>query len=159
MKSRCKPITILFAEDDPDDRLLATEALEESHKSFNLRFVEDGEELMEYLYNKGEYADREKFPRPDLILLDLNMPKKDGRQALNEIKADPVLRTIPVVVLTTSNAREDIRGSYDGGANSYITKPMTFEGLVDLMQTLSEYWFDVVQLPPSSRNEHEKPCS
>jgi len=142
-----KPITILIAEDDPDDRYLAKEALSESRLANTLYFVEDGEELMEFLRHEGRFT-KVKPPRPGIILLDLNMPRKDGREALLEIKADPQLRRIPVVVLTTSKAEEDILRSYDLGVSSFIVKPVTFEGLVNLMQTLGRYWFEIVELPP-----------
>lgn len=147
MKPSGQPIVIVIAEDDPDDRLLAKEALEESRVLNELFFVEDGEELVDFLRQRGKYADAEKAPRPGLILLDLNMPRKDGREALKEIKADPELRRIPVVVMTTSKAEEDIFRSYDTGANSYITKPVTFEGLVDTMKALGRYWVEFVELP------------
>jgi CheY-like chemotaxis protein len=136
-----------MAEDDPDDRLLAREALEEARLANDLYFVEDGEELMDYLHRRGEYADPEVSPRPGLILLDLNMPRKDGREALEEIKADSRLRLIPVVVLTTSKAEEDILRSYDLGVNAYITKPVTFESLVGVMKVLSQFWLEIVELP------------
>jgi len=142
-----RPINILLADDDADDRMLAREALEESRLVNELRFVEDGEQLLDYLYRRGEYADPAKSPRPGLILLDLNMPRKDGREALREIKADPVLRQIPVVVLTTSKAEEDIYRTYDLGVNSFITKPVDFEGLVQVMKALGRYWFEIVELP------------
>lgn len=142
-----KPITILMADDDEDDRLMTKEALEESRVANDIRFVTDGEELLDYLYRRGEYSDPEKSPRPGLILLDLNMPKKDGREALREIKADPDLRQIPVVVLTTSKDEEDIIRTYDLGVNSFITKPVSFEGLVFVINTLAQYWFQIVQLP------------
>ena len=141
------PIVILMADDDADDRMLARDALEESRVLNDLRFVEDGEELMEYLTRKGKYADIEDSPRPGLILLDLNMPKKDGREALKEIKSDPNLRRIPVVIMTTSKAEEDVFRSYDFGASSFITKPVTFDRLVELMRTLGEYWVEFVELP------------
>lgn len=141
------PIIILMADDDADDRMLARDALEESRVLNELRFVEDGEELMEYLTRKGKYANPEDSPRPGLILLDLNMPKKDGREALKEIKSDPNLRRIPVVIMTTSQAEEDIFRSYDFGASSFITKPVTFDRLVELMRTLGEYWVEFVELP------------
>ncbi len=141
------PIMILMAEDDADDRLLVKDALEESRVINELRFVEDGEELLEYLRRQGRYADPDTSPRPGLILLDLNMPRKDGREALQEIKADPNLRRIPIVVMTTSKAEEDIFRSYDSGASSYITKPVTFDRLVDLMKTLGHYWIEFVELP------------
>lgn len=145
-------VTILMADDDEDDRLLAREALRESRLANQLFFVEDGEELMNYLHHRGQYTplnnSSEAVPRPGLILLDLNMPRKDGREALEEIKADPQLRQIPVVILTTSQAEEDIYHSYDLGANSFITKPVTFSALAEVMKTLSEYWFEIVELPP-----------
>lgn len=141
------PIVILLADDDPDDRMLAKEALEESRLANRLLFVEDGEELLDYLYQRGAYTDPEAAPRPGIILLDLNMPRKDGREALREIKADPQLRAIPVVVLTTSKAEEDIYRSYDLGVSSFITKPVTFEGLVEVMRALGKYWFEIVELP------------
>ena len=145
-----KPITILMADDDADDRRLTKDALEESRLANDLRFVENGEELLEYLRHEGKFKNEEECPRPGLILLDLNMPRKDGRTALKEIKADPELRQIPVTVLTTSKADEDIFRSYDLGVNSYIDKPVTFEALVDILQTLEKYWFEIVELPPEN---------
>lgn len=146
-KTNGQPIVILMADDDADDRMLTKDALEESRVLNELRFVEDGEELMEYLTRKGKYANIEDSPRPGLILLDLNMPKKDGREALKEIKSDPNLRRIPVVIMTTSKAEEDVFRSYDFGASSFITKPVTFDRLVELMRTLGEYWVEFVELP------------
>ena len=142
-----KPIVLLMAEDDADDRLLVKEALEESRVLNVLHFVEDGEQLLDYLRRQGRYADPESSPRPGLILLDLNMPRMDGREALRAIKADPELRRIPIVVMTTSKAEEDIFRSYDLGASSYITKPVTFDRLVELMKTLGHYWIEFVELP------------
>lgn len=136
-----------MADDDADDRLLTHRALGQSRVVNDMRFVEDGEELMEYLLLEGRYSDSPNAPSPGLILLDLNMPRKDGREALQEIKAHPKLQRIPVVVMTTSTAEEDIYRSYDLGANSYITKPVTFERLVDLMRTLGTYWIEFVELP------------
>jgi CheY-like chemotaxis protein len=136
-----------LADDDADDRLMAGEALAESRLANDLRFVEDGEELMDYLHRRGRYADPADAPRPGLILLDLNMPRKDGREALEEIKSDPELRKIPVVVLTTSKAEEDIYRTYDLGVNSFITKPVMFESMVDVMKALGRYWFEIVELP------------
>lgn len=147
MSGNRKTVTILMADDDEDDYLLAREALAESRLVNNLQFVKDGEELMDYLHQRGKYAQASHAPRPGLILLDLNMPKKDGREALREIKADPNLRQIPVVVLTTSKAEEDIYQIYDLGANSFITKPVTFSSLVEVMKTLGKYWFEIVELP------------
>lgn len=143
------PITILVAEDDPDDRLLTQEALAESRVANDLRFVENGEELMDYLKQRGAYAGGVNAPRPGLILLDLNMPKKDGREAIAEIKADPGLRQIPIIILTTSKAEEDVLRSYELGVSSFITKPVTFEGLVEIMKALGRYWFEIVELPPN----------
>ena len=142
-----KPITILMADDDPDDRHLTREAFAESRLANDLRFVEDGEELLDYLKRRGKYGDPADAPRPGLILLDLNMPKKDGREALAEIKADPELRLIRVVVMTTSKAEEDVVRSYNLSAASYISKPVTFEGLVEVIKTLGKYWLEIVELP------------
>jgi len=142
------PITILMADDDADDRRLTQEAFEEARLINDLRFVENGELLLDYLRKRGEFAPPVEAPRPGLILLDLNMPRKDGRTVLKELKSDPDLRQIPVVVLTTSKADEDIYKSYDLGVNSYIVKPVTFEALVDILQTLEKYWFEIVELPP-----------
>jgi CheY-like chemotaxis protein len=150
-ESRRKAITILMADDDPDDRMLAKEALEEARLANTLATVEDGEQLMDYLYRRGPYTDLLGTPYPGLILLDLNMPRKDGREALKEIKADPILRRIPVVVLTTSKAEEDILRTYDLGVNSFIIKPVTFESLVITMKTLAKYWFEIVELPSEYR--------
>ena len=144
-----KPITILIAEDDADDRLLAQEALNESRLVNEVHFVEDGEELLDYLRHGGKYATA-TAPRPGVILLDLNMPRKDGREALTELKKDKDLRRIPVVVMTTSKAEEDILRSYDLGVNSFIVKPVTFEGLVEVMRTIGHYWFEIVELPPTA---------
>jgi CheY-like chemotaxis protein len=142
------PITILMADDDADDRRLTQEALEEGRLINEVKFVDNGEELMDYLRHQGKFAAPAEAPRPGLILLDLNMPRKDGRTVLKEIKSDPDLRQIPVVVLTTSKADEDVYKSYDLGVNSYIVKPVTFEALVDILQTLEKYWFEIVELPP-----------
>lgn len=146
MSERKAPVTILMADDDPDDRFMTKEAFKEAMLINDLRFVEDGEELMDYLYHRGRYSDLKCAPRPGLILLDLNMPKKDGREALAEIKADPDLRRIPIVILTTSKAEEDIFRTYDLGSNSYITKPVSFESLVTIMRALSKYWLEIVLL-------------
>ena len=142
-------ITILMADDDEEDRMLTKEAWEQSRVANDLRFVEDGEELMEYLERRGQYTDPKDSPRPGLILLDLNMPRKDGREALRDIKACAELRGIPIVVMTTSSAEEDIFRSYDVGASSYITKPVTFDGLVQIVRQLGCYWLDIVELPHS----------
>lgn len=147
MNKQGSPITILMAEDDADDRLMTKEAFEESRLNNDLRFVCDGVELMDYLHRRGKYSDPETSPRPGLILLDLNMPKKDGREALRDIKADPQLKNIRVVVLTTSKAEEDIFRTYDLGAASYITKPVTFAALADIVKTMGKYWLEIVELP------------
>ena len=141
------PITILMADDDADDRQLTREALEDARLINDIRFVENGEELLEYLRRQGRYAPPADTPRPGLILLDLNMPRKDGRTVLKEIKQDADFRRIPVVVLTTSKSDEDVYRSYDLGVNSYIVKPVTFDALVDVLQTLEKYWFEIVELP------------
>lgn len=147
MKSSTKSITILIADDDADDRSMIQEALEENRLANDVRFVKNGEELMDYLTRRGRYENPSDSPRPGLILLDLNMPKKDGREALREIKSDTTLRGIPVVVLTTSKAEEDIYKTYDLGVNSFVTKPVTFEALVEITRDLGRYWFEIVELP------------
>jgi CheY-like chemotaxis protein len=143
-----KPNIILMAEDDSDDRLLVEDALSEGGPGTEVRFVANGVQLMDYLRHRNEYSSSGSSPRPGLIILDLNMPKMDGREALREIKADAELRKIPVVVLTTSTADLDISRVYDLGANSYITKPTAFDALVGVMKAIGQYWFTVVVLPP-----------
>jgi len=142
-------ITILMADDDPDDRLLVQDAFDEIRLANPLVFVEDGIELMDYLHRRGAYAHLHGTPLPGLILLDLNMPKKDGREALKEIKQHPGLRTIPIVILTTSSAEEDILRTYDLGSNSFIVKPVTFDKLVEIIRKVTQYWLEIVRLPPS----------
>ncbi len=143
------PITILICEDDEDDRLLTRQALEGAHIANSLQFVDDGEQLLDYLYQRGKYAgETGSAPRPGLILLDLNMPKMDGREALKVIKGDKTLHDIPIVVLSTSGLDEDIVRSYQLGVNSFITKPVTFSGLVEAMNVLGRYWLEIVELPP-----------
>jgi CheY-like chemotaxis protein len=145
---RGQPVTILLADDDEDDRELTREALKDAHLANEMRFAVDGQDLMDYLRREGRYTDPLlDAPRPGIILLDLNMPKKDGREALAEIKADERLRSIPVVVLTTSKDEEDVLRSYDLGVSSFITKPVTFAGLVEAMRTWTRYWFELVELP------------
>lgn len=139
------PIVILMADDDDDDYILTKKALKESMLLNTLVRVTDGEELLDYLNFRGEYE--QTAVRPGVILLDLNMPRKDGREALKEIKADPKLRNIPVVIFTTSKAEEDIYRSYQLGSNSFITKPVTFESLISVMKALGAYWFEIVELP------------
>jgi two-component system response regulator len=148
-----RAVTILMADDDPDDRDFARSAMQESRLANELRFVEDGEELIDYLRRLGRYANPKDSPRPGLILLDLNMPRKDGREALREIKSDPALKNIPIVVLTTSKAEEDILRSYNLGANCFITKPVTFDGLVEVVKVLNRHWLQIVELPPETSPE------
>jgi CheY-like chemotaxis protein len=141
-----EPIKIVMAEDDLEDQMLVRKAFTRSRAVNDISFVDDGEELMQYVRNEGAYA--EATP-PDIILLDLNMPRKDGREVLEELKKDPKLRAIPVVVLTTSDADEDILRSYRLGANSYIQKPVTFEKMVEIVDGLGQYWLGIVKLPPN----------
>ena len=142
-----QPILILMADDDEDDIELATDALKQSRLANGFKSVQDGEELLDYLHQRGEYAHLAGNPQPGLILLDLNMPRMDGREALKQIKAHPELRKIPVTVLTTSKAEEDVFRTYDLGVNSFIIKPVTFTEMVRAMQVLTEYWFQIVRLP------------
>ncbi|HZU66938.1 MAG TPA: response regulator [Ktedonobacteraceae bacterium] len=141
-------IVILMADDDEDDILLTQKALRQGKLLNELHCVRDGEELLDYLFHRGAYTDKESAPRPGVILLDLNMPRKDGREALREIKAHPDVNDIPIVVFTTSKAEEDIYRSYKLGVNSFITKPVTFERLIEVMQMIGKYWFEIVTLPP-----------
>lgn len=143
-------VPILIADDDMDDCKMIKEALQESHLLNKLYFVHDGEDLLNYLHHKGRFADGSKYPLPGLILLDLNMPKKDGREALTEIKGDVRLRSIPIVVLTTSQAEEDVYRTYNLGVNSFITKPVIFNALVQVMAGIGQYWFEIVKLPSNS---------
>jgi len=147
MKDAKKSCVIVLADDDSDDRLLVRDAMAECEWNADLRFVENGEELIEYLTRRGKYSDLASAPRPGLILLDLNMPRKDGREALREIRCHPDLRRIPIVLLTTSKADTDIGSLYDLGANSFISKPVQFDALVSVMPILGQYWFNIVQLP------------
>jgi len=142
-----KTLPILIAEDDEDDYLLTIEAFEESQLLNDLYIVKDGEELLDFLYHRGVYKEIKSSPRPGLILLDLNMPKKDGREVLKEIKGDSSLCSIPIIILTTSKAEEDIYLSYLLGGNSFIVKPVTFKGLVEIIKQLGNYWFEIVELP------------
>lgn len=146
--SEPRSIHIVMAEDDPDDRMLTRRALKKSRLANTIDTVENGEELMDYLHQRGAYAGEAAAPRPGLILLDLNMPRMDGREALKHIKSDASLRRIPVIVLTTSKAEQDIVESYDLGVNAYVTKPVTFEGLLQAIQALGRFWFNIVKLPP-----------
>jgi len=141
---------ILMVDDDADDRMMTEKALRKNRVINPVLFLQDGEELMEYLKRKGRFSDPQISPRPCFILLDLNMPKMDGRKALLFVKADPELKKIPVVVLSTSSAEEDILRSYNLGANSFITKPVNFDGLVTTMESLKNYWLEIVELPPGN---------
>jgi CheY-like chemotaxis protein len=153
MQSNPEQIVILLADDDPDDREMTRKALARNRLANRFYAVADGEELMDFLRHQGRFAPAELSPTPGLILLDLNMPKKDGREALAEIKADPLLRRIPVVVVTTSKAEEDVFRTYELGSSSFISKPITLPGLVETMQVLGQYWFQIVTLPePAGRN-------
>ncbi|MGI9493355.1 MAG: response regulator [Geminicoccaceae bacterium] len=143
-----QPISILVADDDPDDRLMIEEAFVENRVANKIAFVEDGEQLLAYLRHEDEFADTANEPYPGIILLDLNMPRKDGREALRELKADPKLCRIPVIVLTTSEAEEDILKTYGLGVSSFITKPVSFEALVDAVRVICQYWIQIVALPP-----------
>jgi CheY-like chemotaxis protein len=140
-------VTILIADDDPEDRMLIQVALKKAKLATDIRWVENGEELLDYLYQRERYAEPNDAPRPDLVLLDLNMPRKNGFEALKEIKASPALRTIPIIILTTTQADTEIYRSYDLGASAFITKPVSFEGLVNAMQVLGTFWTEVVKLP------------
>ncbi len=152
MKPSDNVIVILMADDDEDDRLLTADALRISKVANELKTVGDGEELMDYLHHRGKYAPPASSPRPGLVLLDLNMPRKDGREALREMKADPALQSIPVVILTTSQTEYEIASAYNLGANSFIVKPVTFDGLVEVMRVATEYWLQIVHLPPGAED-------
>ena len=147
MTESADPIAVLIVDDDPEDRDLVREALRERCPAADIRTVSNGEELMDYLRRRVAYAAPGAAPAPSLILLDLNMPRKSGREALTEIKADAALRRIPIVVLTTSQAEEDVTRIYDLGANSFIVKPSRYQTLLDTISTLDRYWFQIVSLP------------
>ncbi len=148
--SRNDTVRILIADDDEDDLLLIADAFEEARLTNPIDFVKDGEELMHYLRKEGQYADTDDIPLPGIILLDLNMPKKDGRTALKEIREDPKLHKIPIIVLTTSKSEEDILKTYDLGVNSFITKPVTFDRLVEVVRVLRKYWIEIVAIPANT---------
>jgi CheY-like chemotaxis protein len=143
-----KRTVVIIAEDDPDDRLLIQDAIYEATTNrVDVHFVKDGAEMLDYLYRRGLYLDEQAAPQPELVLLDINMPRKSGLEVLEEIKRDPALRTIPVVLLTTSRAPEHIARSYELGGAGFVTKPNSFTELVDLMRSIERYWFRTVQLP------------
>ena len=148
MSRNSLPIRILVAEDDADDRMMIKDAFEESKLGNPIDFVEDGVQLLEYLRREGPYQNLAGQPFPGFILLDLNMPRKDGRTVLKEIKSDPVLHRIPIIILTTSKAEEDIIKTYNLGVNSFICKPVSFDKLVDIVKTVGHYWIEIVALPP-----------
>lgn len=143
--SRCLPVTILIAEDDPDDRLLTREAFSEARPANRVDFVHDGEELLDYLNHRPPYDDAQRYPLPGLILLDLNMPRMDGREALRALKTDPRLCQLPVVMLSTSCDEEDIRRSYADGVNSFISKPASFNGLLEVVRSLGDYCLETIE--------------
>jgi CheY-like chemotaxis protein len=153
MPTTAKPVTILVCDDDEDDRMLTAEALAESHLANDLRFTVDGQDALDYLYRRGRWSDAADSPRPGIILLDLNMPRRNGREVLEVIKADPELRAIPVIALTTSQAEEDVQATYDSGANAFISKPVTYEQLVDRMRLWSSFWLQIVTLPTAEPDD------
>lgn len=144
METNPKPIIILLADDDAEDREMTRKALDKNRLANDFYAVADGEQLLDFLHHRGKFAPPVPSPTPGLILLDLNMPRLDGREALAAIKADPLLRRIPVVVLTTSQAQQDIFRTYDLGCSSFISKPVTFESLVQVTMVLGQYWFQIV---------------
>ena len=150
-EKRKKKTVLLMADDDEDDCLLMKDAIREVFKSEDFHCLPDGQELLNYLHRRGIYTDLEKYPAPDLILLDLNMPRKDGLQTLKEIKEHPAFKTIPILIFSTSEAQEQIELCYKLGANSYITKPITFDKLLETVKCLSQYWFGIADLPLSER--------
>ncbi len=145
MNKRCN---ILIADDDDDDKFLVKSALEDCTSNTPVHFVENGVEVMEYLKNEGKFKDKNTFTRPSIIILDLNMPKKDGRETLKEIKAHPLFKTIPVIILTTSKAEEDVNLCYSCGANAYVVKPNSFTELTDILASMTKFWLEIVTLPP-----------
>jgi CheY-like chemotaxis protein len=150
MSLNAETATILLADDDEDDCLLLRKALERNRLANRMDTVVDGEQLMDYLHGRGDYVGQ---ALPGVILLDLNMPRMDGHEALREIRESNLLRHIPVVVMSTSHEEEDVYRSYDLGANSYIQKPVTFDGLVDVIRNLGSYWFKIVRLPAPAEPE------
>jgi CheY-like chemotaxis protein len=149
MGNDATPIVILVADDDAEDRAMTRKALEKNRIGNAIYEVEDGEQLLDYLHHRGAFAPPVLSPEPGLILLDLNMPKKDGREALAEIKADPDLRRIPIVVMTTSMAEQDIVRTYELGCSSFISKPVSLAQLVEVTRVLGQYWFQIVTRSPA----------
>ena len=154
MQHQAGPATILIAEDDADDMAITMRAIRDGFPEASIRTVQDGEELMEYMQCRGSFSDPANAPRPGLILLDLNMPRKSGREALAEIKGDAVMRTVPIVILTTSNSHIDVESSYGAGANAYMTKPLSYSEMLASMKALTDFWFNRALLPP----ENAVPC-
>ena len=148
MGSRVKPAVILLVEDDPGDQELTRRALEDGGVAHELHVVEDGEAALDYLFRRGRYAVSGDFPMPDLIMLDLNLPKVNGKQVLEQIQGDIGLRRIPVVILTTSQQEKDIQQCYDSGASSYIVKPVGIDDFIRMVHCIDEYWFEIVRLSP-----------
>ena len=146
--ARARPVEVLLVEDNPGDVRLTREALKDGKVSNNLSLAQDGVEALRFLRREGPYAEA---PRPDVVLLDLNLPKKDGRQVLQEMKQDPALRTIPVVILTSSDAERDIAGAYELQANCYITKPVDLDQFITVVKSFEDFWFTIVKLPPEPR--------
>lgn len=151
MNSSNQPIRIVVADDDADDRMMIKDAFDESKLGNPVDFVEDGVELLEYLHRQGKWTHLANQPFPGFILLDLNMPRKDGRTVLKEIKESSELLRIPIVILTTSKAEEDIIRTYNLGVNSFICKPVSFDKLVDIVKTVGHYWIEIVALPPECK--------
>ncbi len=146
-------LLILFVEDDPEDRMLTEDAIMENTPSYPVRFLENGEQLLEYLNHKGQFWDSQDNPFPGVIVMDLNMPRLDGREALSQIKQHPKFKSIPVIILTTSHSSQDIENCYRLGANSYITKPNNFRKLVEIMDQIKEYWFNLNKLPDIAKHD------
>jgi DNA-binding response OmpR family regulator len=156
MNTNGKHAVVLLAEDDDDDYKLICDALREARIRSELRRVHDGEELMDYLYRRRSFANAASSPVPALILLDLNMPRKDGRECLRDIKSDARLQAIPIVVLTTSSEEEDVYQSYELGANSFIKKPAAFADLVAVVQVLARYWLEIAETPPFKKSATQR---
>lgn len=149
MKRNNRPMIILIVEDDPDDQLLIRDAVKAANIEHRLVFLSDGSELMDYLNRQGNFQDSKSAPRPSLIFLDLNMPRMDGRKALEKIKSNTETRRIPVIIFTTSDSADDIHKCYDLGGNAYVVKPQNFDELVHIMRTLNDHWGKTAQIPPA----------
>ncbi|MBI5814265.1 MAG: response regulator [Nitrospinae bacterium] len=145
-----KEAVILLVEDSPADQELVRRVMERSKIRNELLIVEDGVEAMAYLKNEGKYSDTSRFPKPDLVLLDINMPRMDGKQVLSEIRRDPGLKSVPVIILTTSTSEKDVFEAYHLGANAFISKPVDFEGFTDAIRQMESFWLMVATLPPKT---------